>query len=191
MPFDGLAVSAVGLSRRHSTDPEAEFRLFPLPVWGGKGGSTKQGFVSLFVAAHAGASPPMVATLRLASSRTPLRALSTIRVSFVACASWKSRCEREAARWRLHSMCANPEVHANREVAPASSRQVASRRCGIALISSSTPEPGSGTEVPSRGGQSASFRLVRRAARRPESRSFARSWPPPISRPGRSPLCDS
>lgn len=38
-------------------------------------------------------------------------------------------------------------------------------------------EPGSGTEVPSRGGQSASGRCVRRAARRPESRSFARSRP--------------
>ena len=38
-------------------------------------------------------------------------------------------------------------------------------------------EPGSGTEVPSRGGQSSSVSRVRRAARRPEPRSFVRSSP--------------
>ena len=38
-------------------------------------------------------------------------------------------------------------------------------------------EPGSGTEVPSRGGQSSSVRPVRQAARRSESRLFARTRP--------------
>ena len=142
MPFRGLALRAIG----SQSTSRADLRLFPLPASDvAVSGITEPGAPSsLFVAAHSGASPPTVATLRLGVIMdAPSRTQNDTRL--------QSRVPR--------------------------SRQVASRRYGIAIIGSPLAEPGSGTEVPSRGGQSSSVRRVRRAARRPESRSLARSRP--------------
>ena len=174
MPFVGLNSARLALNwpRRQTSDS-----FLSLPLWGGRKGTTERGAPSsLFVAAPESAVPLLWLRLGLASSWTPLRDLVPHQ------SSWSRVRSRSRVRVRSRALAFGRCVRiqksrANGEVVTAtfSSGRLAPMR--HRLHQQLLAEPDSGTEVPSRGGQSASVRCVRRAARRPESRPFARSRP--------------